>query len=317
MRAFFVLFVLAFHIASYCQLKAPSLLPDLRKPSVVVRLDIEVYDVEDEDDYFLLKKESYKINTSGLIVKKTKYGDEGIGVDSLIYDVHGNLTERFILNNSVMYTTRKTDHWVYNLKNELVRHYQYGDDHMVSSSLTLVTNTPSEKTYDRVCKSTHFIINDYYSNLGDFIAKKLQHSDSLTFKEKHLYDQDKNEISVKVYYEDSTLREDSYTYNNLGQKIQDNFHDLDGNINWTIYYDYDTRGNKVRARSQNIAIDSTITNESMYMYDMNNNLIYSKSTGSSTMKCSYRYDSNGNWIERSIYRGGKKNSFSTRAIHYR
>ena len=100
------------------------------------------------------------------------------------------------------------------------------------------------------------------------------------------------------------------TFNDKGNKIEENWFNSDGSLFSKYTYKYDDKGNKIEQNSFNP--DGSLSFKSTYKYDDKGNKIESNSfnsDGSLDSKYTYKYDDKGNEIERNIFNPDGRLSF--------
>ena len=95
------------------------------------------------------------------------------------------------------------------------------------------------------------------------------------------------------------------TFNEKGNKLEENFFNSDGSLSSKYTYKYDDKGNQIEGNSFNS--DGRLSFKSTYKYDDKGNQIEENSFNSDgnlddkyTYK--YTYDQQGNWIQRIAYK---------------
>ena len=91
-------------------------------------------------------------------------------------------------------------------------------------------------------------------------------------------------------------------YNEKGNKIEENYYNSNGSLDFKDTYKYDEKGNKIEKNRYNS--DGSLYYKVTYKYDGKGNKIevnHYDSNGSLILKYTYKYDENGNKIEECWY----------------
>ena len=89
----------------------------------------------------------------------------------------------------------------------------------------------------------------------------------------------------------------TYKYDDKGNQIEENSFDADGSLSFKYTYKYDDKGNKIELNGFNP--DGRLSSKSTYKYDDKDNLIEVNSDLDS--KFTYKYDDKGNKIEQNWF----------------
>ena len=92
------------------------------------------------------------------------------------------------------------------------------------------------------------------------------------------------------------------TFNEKGNKLEENFFNSDGSLNSKYTYKYDDKGNKIELNSFNS--DGRLSSKLTYKYDDKGNIIELNSfnpDGKLDFKLTYKYDDKGNQIESNYF----------------
>lgn len=83
----------------------------------------------------------------------------------------------------------------------------------------------------------------------------------------------------------------SYSYNDRGNKVQENIHNLDGSISWTLFFNYDKAGANIESRRY--TADGHMMEKYVYTFDQKGNRIKGVSTnlgGEVNCRALWKYD---------------------------
>ena len=100
------------------------------------------------------------------------------------------------------------------------------------------------------------------------------------------------------------------TFNDKGNKIEENLFNSDGRLSFKLTYKYDNKGNKIESNS--FDPDRRLSSKSTYKYDDKGNKIeqnFFNSDGSLSFKYTYKYDDKGNQIEENWFGSNVSSSF--------
>ena len=126
----------------------------------------------------------------------------------------------------------------------------------------------------------------------DIIGENLQ----ITFNEKG------NKLEENSFNSDGSLNSKyTYKYDDKGNKIESNLFNSDGRFSGMLTYKYDDKGNQIEANSFNS--DGSLFSKYTYKYDDKGNQIeknYFNSDGRLFYKYTYKYDDKGNKIESNL-----------------
>jgi hypothetical protein len=253
---------------------------------------------------------------TGLMKKDT----ETISFEYRLFDQLGNVIEEKQNNLFFKYTTKKK----YDINGKLIEEKQLYDD----SSLSRVYIYK----YDENGNSIETIV---YNTNGSLYGKiKYNYNDRKNLVEEAFYYADGGLTKIQYKYDDKNNRIEQVSYNikgylsmmiqfdNRGNRIETRFYKDNGILDSKSLYKYDDRGNCVEETKVNLQ-DSSKSSRSINKYDSrgNDTLSIHYTTDDEydrviISRSQYKFDLQGNWVERINFISGRINGITTRKIEY-
>ncbi|MDC0339067.1 hypothetical protein OAN33_05975 [Flavobacteriales bacterium] len=185
---------------------------------------------------------------------------------------------------------------------------KFGGDYEQLSSQITYNDKGKRLEYREFSDDSHyyFIVVRTYNKKGNEIT---YHSKiSMTgLKSKRngttTYDEVGNKIEQNNYNPDGGLdSKTTYKYDDKGNQIEENLYKSDGGLDSKYTYKYDDNGNQIQIKFYES--DGSLYSETAYKYDNKGNqieAIWYKSDGGLDSKNTYKYDDKGNQIEQNNY----------------
>lgn len=154
-----------------------------------------------------------------------------------------------------------------------------------------------------------------FDKYGNLITINLLNLDGKIYKEIN-YVLINNEKFAKKNYTDSTEKNE---YDKNGNLIQKDVYNKDKTLSYSVNYKYD--GNNNITEKKEYSEGKTLESIEIMKYDDSGNLIEQKSfsaftNSTMTVKYSYEFDNNHNWVKKNVFLNGKPNIIVERMIEY-
>ncbi len=181
--------------------------------------------------------------------------------------------------------------------------YSYTSDQPDQTTVTVDYKTKNTKEVHIVNKENTLIVATQYDQDGNETGK----TENVLDKNGHI-------VSDTEYLNEKVTRRNEYKNNKEGKPVERKMLTQDGVHTLTMNYTYDAAG--LPAQVITSMPDQEGQTKQEYTHNKNRDVITYDTGRGSILKYEYRYDTQGNWIEKKHFREGKVTAIEVREIAY-